>query len=676
MSDSDIEKRNRKIDLDKIIEDMFKEIDEINKSERSQGQKTQAFRRAAEKVTRALYGKRAKSKRDAITHNTASKYLTKIRNRVTAHGWLHHSLAITLERLTNKYPHCRHLIEPLQDLELEATRLGVKALKDKLLQADRLRKAISAINVDSTRYASEVNAASKAFEDWKVEVQKLKPVNKADRAQQKDALFALLDESGDLFNDLEHLKIDHEIMRWLVKDSFTAAVSSETSAFALSKKKGQTIDIDYPTIMARCEFLLSPVNPDVWNWEALATGIALATGRRAIEVLVQGEFVKSGTHKLMFSGQAKERGGVDRENQFEIYSLVEADTVLAAIKMLRGYSKITNMISELEAGRHYQFNELVHNRTAAYLNDFMRDMMEGANISTGIPDRSWVFKDTRAIYAAICFKLFFETDKRWQKMDQDMFFQTLLGHSDPKAQAHYKQFKILRAGQKWESIVTEEKNRLEELKRFDNHEDILASKAISRMHENVKKLIEQDPDIDIKQRTIKSNFGGNYATIRKYLGIVEEALSFDTTLETILKQDDGEKTEGKKPEPKEAKKAPEKKTGTEEVKPEDKPKFTVPKHLESGHWLVGINYHGIDYDFTVTADNAMKAMHAAWDEYQFCSSLPKKPFISTMQKDGWWIAQVKHKGQVILEHMGPGKKSEYVNALLVDYSKKFAKYWQ
>ncbi|MBF4382161.1 hypothetical protein EAY01_24540, partial [Vibrio anguillarum] len=131
-----------------------------------------------------------------------------------------------------------------------------------------------------------------------------------------------------------------------------------------------------------------------------------------------------------------------------------------------------------------------------------------------------------------------------------------------------------------------------------------------------------------------------------YLGIVEEALSFDTTLETILKQDDGEKTEGKNPEPKEAKKAPEKKTGTEEVKPEDKPKFTVPKHLESGHWLVGINYHGIDYDFTVTADNAMKAMHAAWDEYQFCSSLPKKPFISTMQKDGWWIAQVKHKGQV------------------------------
>lgn len=680
MIDSDIEKRNRKIDLDKIIEDMFKEIGEINESDKPQGQKTQAFKRAAEKVTRALYGKRAKNKRNGITHNTASKYLTKIRNQVTSKGWLHHSLHVTLDRLGKKYPHCQHLIEPLQDQELEATRLAVKALKDKLLQVDRLKKAVDGIDINSTRYASMVNDTAKSFEAWKPELQRLKPVNKDDRAHQKEALFALLDECGELFNDLEGIKIDHEIMRWLVKDSFAAAVSSETSAFALSKKKGQTIDIDYPTIMARCEFLLSPVNPEVWNWEALATGIALATGRRAIEVLVQGEFEKSGTHKLMFSGQAKERGGVDRENKFEIYSLVEADKVLAAIAMLRSYPKVTAMIDELDAGRHYQFNELVHNRTAAYLNDFMRDMMEAANISTGIPNRSWVFKDTRAIYAAVCFKLFFDEDKRWANVDQDMFFQTLLGHSDPKAQAHYKQFKILRAGQKWESIVADEKDRLSELQRFDSHEDIVNSKALAKMHENVKKLIKQDPDIEIKQRTIKSNFGGNYATIRKYMAIVEEALSFETTLDTILKRD---VDSPEKPEPKPEKEKEQTKPETEEkpaeekpIKPEEKPKFAAPKRLDNGYWLVAMNYRGLDFDFTVTADNAMLAMHAAWKEYEFCASLPKKPMINTIKKNGWWIAQVKHKGNVVLEHMGPGKKSEYVNAVLVDYNKRFAKYWQ
>lgn len=610
MTDSEIEKRNRKIDLDKIIEDMFKKIDEINESDKPQGKKTQAFKRAAEKVTRALYGQRAKNKRDGITHNTASKYLTKVRNQVTSKGWLHHSLPLTLKRLDRKFPYCQHLIKQLKDQELEATRLAVKALKDKLLQAERLKKAVEAIDINSPRYASIINDTAKSFEAWKPELQQLKHVNKDDRAHQKEALFALLDECGELFNELEGIKIDHEIMRWLVKDSFASAVSSETSAFALSKKKGQTIDIDYPTIMARCEFLLSPVNSEVWNWEALATGIALATGRRAIEVLVQGKFEKSGTHKLMFSGQAKERGGVDSKNKFEIYSLVESDKVLAAIDMLRSYPKVKAMIDELDAGRHYQFNELVHNRTAAYLNDFMRDMMEAANISTGIPNRSWVFKDTRAIYAAICFKLFFDEDKRWANVDQDMFFQTLLGHSDPKAQAHYKQFKILRAGQKWESIVADEKNRLEELKRFDNHKDIISSKskALHKMHENVKSLIEQDPDIEIKQRTIKSNFGGNYATIRKYMAIVEEALSFETTLDTILKRDEDSL---EKPEPKQTK---------PEI--EDKPKFTV-KHLESDSWLVGINYRGVDCDFTVTASNAMQAMHAAWDEYLLSSSLQK-----------------------------------------------------
>lgn len=673
-----IEKRNRKIDLDEIIEEMFKEIEAINNSDKPQGQKTQAFRRAAEKVTRALYGKRAQTKRNGITHNTASKYLTKIRNQVTSKGWLHHSLPATLERLLNKYPNCQHLIQPLQNQKLEATRVGTKALKDKLLQADRLKKAVMAIDVENPRYASLVNDTARSFEAWKTELQWLKPVNKSDREQQKATLCALLDESGDLFKDLDGIKIDHEIMRWLVKDSFAAAVSAETSAFALSKKKGQTIDIDYPTIMARCEFLLSPVNAEVWNWEALATGIALATGRRAIEVLVQGEFKKVGTHKLMFSGQAKERGGIDRENTFEIYSLIEADKVLAAIDMLRAYSKIDDMITELNAGRHYQFNELVHNRTAAYLNEFMRNMMSAANMETGIVKRDWVFKDTRAIYAAICFKLFFDTDKRWANVDQDMFFQTLLGHSDPKAQAHYKQFKILRAGNKWDSIVAEKKDRLVELQRFDKHEDIISSKALVKMHDNVKTLIKQAPDIEIKQRTIKANFGGNYATIRKYLAIVDEALSFDTTLDTILKRDESvapAPTVKSKPEPE----TEEIETKTEESEQQagaDKPKFSSPKRLDNGMWLVDMAYKGIDFDFTVQADNAMMAMHKAWQEYEFCCSLPQKPKFTVTKVGRDWKVEVVHRGVQVALHMGPGNQQDYVKALILDYNKRFAKYWQ
>lgn len=675
MRNGDIDKRSRKIDLDDIIDKMFKEIDEINASQKTQGQKTQSFKRAAEKVSRALYGERAKNKQNAITHNTASKYLTKIRNQVTAKGWLHHSLASTLRRTVNRYPNCQYLIEALENKNLDATRLGVKALKDKLLQISRLKKAVSAVDTKDPRYASKINEIAKSFDSWNLELQNLKPINKDDRNNKTTELFSLFEESEELFKDLESLKIDHEIMRWLIKDSFSAAVSSETSAFALATKKGQTIDINYPNIMSRCEFLLSPISAETWKWEALATGIAFATGRRAIEVLVQGKFKKSGTYKLIFSGQAKERGGADYDNEFEIYSLIKADTVLAAIDMLRSYSKIESMITELESGRHYQFNELVHNRTAAYLNEFMRQIMSGAKMHTGIADRPWVFKDTRAIYAAICFKLFFETDKRWAKMDQDMFFQTLLGHSDPKAQAHYKQFKITEAGNKWESIIAEGKNRLSALNEFDANEDIVKSKALIRMHENVKKLIEQDPDIKLTQRAIKGAFGGNYETIRKYLAIVDEAIKFDTTLDSILHKED-ESTNKPKPKLNTETKTDNVLDKAPDAIINDKPKFSKPIKLDSGYWQVIITHNSINYDFDVEAKDSLAAMRVAWDEYQFCLTLPEAPTVTTLRKDSWWIARIIHRDVTVCEVSGPGNKRDYVNSVIDNYQKSFSKYWQ
>ncbi|PSW48368.1 hypothetical protein CTM83_20245 [Photobacterium leiognathi subsp. mandapamensis] len=653
---------------------MFSEISKIDGSKKNQSQKTQSYRRAADKVVRALYGKRAKNKANAITLNTASKYLTKVRNQVTKRGWLHHSYEQTVNRLNGRYPLCVHLLSPLEGQELETTRLRVKALKDKLLQVDRLEKALHGIDPNSAKYASSINELSKSFVDWKDEILRLKPVNKDERIEHINDLYTMFGECRELYNDLGGLKIDHEVMRWLIKDDFAAAEGAETSASALSAKKGQTIDIDYPTIMSRCEFLLSPVNLSVWKWEALAVGIALATGRRAIEVLIQGEFTKTGKYSLKFSGQAKERTGIDRENEFEIYSLIEADKVLSAIEILRSYPNIQAMFKELSEGRHYQFNELVHNRTATHLNNFMRDMMRGAEMETGI-GRDWVFKDTRAIYAAICFKLFFDTDKRWNNVDQDMFFQTLLGHSDPKAQAHYKQFKIKRAGSKWDSIVADKKDRLTELERFDRHDDIVNSSrgSMLKMHNNVKSLIKQDPNVKITQRIIKDNFGGNYATIKKYLAIVDEALSFETTLETILSKDvQTEPSEAcvsvsKKDTSKSSNTKEKNKQQAEKAQPSpEKPKFKILNQDEN-NWLVEMLYDNKQYNLNVPAANNMEAMKNAWQQYELYSDLPEVPNVQMTQKDGWWIARIMHKGMIVAESMGPGKQEEHKRSVLVSY---------
>ena len=583
----DVSKRVRKIDLDMVIDDLFKDIEEIDSSDKSQSRKTQSYKRAAQKVIKALYGLRARNKANAISLNTASKYLTKVRNQVSKRGWLHHRYQPTIIRLKSKYPQCIHLLEPIEEQELETTRLRVKALKEKLLQVDRLEKAIRAISLEDTNYKTSINNISKAFPDWSMELLHLKSEDKEGRSGEINKLLSTIVECRLLYNEIGGLKIDHEVMRWLIKDDFSSAESAETSASALSTKKAQTIDIDYPTIMSRCEYLLSPVNLSVWKWEALATGIALATGRRAIEVLIQGEFEQTGKYSISFSGQAKERTGIDHTNKFEIYSLIDADKVISAIEVLRNYPNIKTMIKELNDGRHYQFNELVHNRTATHLNNFMREMMSGANIDTGI-GRNWVFKDTRAIYAAICFKLFFDTDDRWKNVDQDMFFQTLLGHSDPKAQAHYKQFKIKRAGSKWKSIVAKKKDRLTELELFNNNEDIINSSrgSMIKMHDNVKALIKQNPNVKITQRIIKDNFGGNYATIKKYLAIVDDALSFDATLENILNKN----------------------TETNE---QEKPKFKIITSNDK-NYLVEITHKKEQYDIEVIAENAMDAMKTAW----------------------------------------------------------------
>ena len=60
---------------------------------------------------------------------------------------------------------------------------------------------------------------------------------------------------------------------------------------------------------------------------------------------------------------------------------------------------------------------------------------------------------------------------------------------------------------------------------------------------------------------------------------------------------------------------PEPEAEEEEPAITEKPKFAAPKKLDNGMWLVDMTYKGMTFDFTVQADNAMQAMHAAWNEY-------------------------------------------------------------
>ncbi|MGP7735660.1 protelomerase family protein [Oceanimonas smirnovii] len=656
-----VEKRNRKFDLDKLIEDTFKEIEAISSSDKSVGLKTQSFKRLATKVVNRLFGERSrKNPHTALSLKTASKYLSRLRNQISERGWKHHSFDQSASRIVNLYPFSAYMIDDLCELDLERTRVKVKSVRDKLAQSDRLIKRLSALDTNLSTYASAVNAISKDFPAWAQEIDGLKTLKATDRAAALEKLMRVLGEAQPLYNDLTSLKIDHEIMRHLTKDQFTRKAGIDADAEVLNVKKTNTISIDYPTLMARVEFLLNPVHPGLWSYEALATGVGFATGRRDIEVLIQGRFEKTGKNTFRFSGQAKERGGVDYENQYDIYSLVDTDVVLRALELLRSKPNVAGMIKELEGYqdmRYYQFNELVHNRTAAPLNKFMREFMDGAGFVISGLERNWTSKDTRAIYAAICFKLFFETDPRWAKKDQDIFFQELLGHSDARAQAHYKAFKIMNAGQKWEPIKTANKDRLAELKKLDSDERIQKSEPYSRIHETVKRIIAQDPGIkSISQRMIKNECGGNFQTIKFYLDeIAKEALSLETSLESILKQEVAVSEVKNKVETNTIDSQADEVVKNEPLA-DEKPKL-ITKKLDNGQWEVTITYQNNTHvELVADAANMMVAGGVAlkqWDAKRKLPELAPDPIVS---KDGkMWYSRIVIHGQVLCEAWNPNK---------------------
>lgn len=646
-----VEKRSRKIDLDKIIDGLLKEVRSIDASDSPQMKKTQSHRRAAEKALRTLFGARQQKSARALTLNTAHKYLTKIRNAVTEQGWRHHSLQASLDRLASKYPAWEAEIAHLVNLPLTDTRLAVKNLKEKLLDSAKVSKIVAAMDPDTPRLATRVNQVAKDFPEWAPE---LLPIKGVDAATALQVASNKLEQAQALFNDLDGLKIDHEVMRWLVKDSFNVHEQNRASGQALTRKKNRTITIRYPSLMAHMEMLLTAPNPP---WEALTTGVALATGRRAVEVLVQGRFTRVDSHRFKFSGQAKERGGVDYDNEFEIYSLLPTNMVLDALDRLRSSSKVAGLAdgSALpEESRHYQPNELVHNRTAAPLNEFMRRFMVGAEQLTGIDGREWVFRDTRAIYTAVCFDRFFDSDPRWAEKSIDVFFTELLGHGDEDSQKYYKQFKVVDGGKSWQKIELGNKDRLAELEKFDGA--VSSRAALERLHSAAKDAIKADPEVSITGRLLRAATGARSSVTKEYMELVADALHFDTSLDQFLaSNEDVERAKLLMSE------------DAAEGQVNDKPK--VMAFPIDGGWdvIIEVNDH-VAHRQTVQGGTKLQAMRQAWDKWQApeqpqAPKLPEtmpKPRVS--KRNGGWLVQVFHDGAEIVEIWQKGSQADAIRS--------------
>ncbi|TOE71908.1 hypothetical protein CGJ36_22740 [Vibrio parahaemolyticus] len=457
----------QKVNLEELINELVEEVKTIDDNEAiTRSEKTKLITRAATKFKTKLHDDKRRKDATRIALSTYRKYMTMARAAVTEQNWKHHSLEQQIERLAKKHPQ----------------------------YAEQLVAIGAMDNITELRLAH------------------------------RDLLKGIKD-NDEAFEDIRSMKLDHEVMRHLTLPSAQKARLAEEAAEALTEKKTSTVDINYHELMAGVVELLTKKTKTVgsdstYSFSRLALGIGLATGRRSIEILKQGEFKKVDEQRLEFSGQAKKRGGADYSETYTIYTLVDSDLVLMALKNLRELPEV-RALDEYDQLGEIKRNDAINKRCAKTLNQTAKQFFSS-------DER--VFKDSRAIWARLAYELFFQRDPRWKKKDEDVFWQEMLGHEDIETQKAYKQFKVDYSEP--EQPVHKPgkfKSRAEALAALDSHEDITTRSSMAKIHDWVKERIAEDPEANITQSLITRELGSGRKVIKDYLDLADDALAVVNT---------------------------------------------------------------------------------------------------------------------------------------------------
>lgn len=437
----------QKVVLGDIIKFMIEEVEKIDHDDSlARGEKTKRIGRLAGRIKTKLFEDKRRAAEDKLKASSYRRYLTKLRGAVQAQNWRHHLIEETCRRFAKHHPaYADQALAMAEITDIVPLRLAFRDLKNRIK-------------------ADGDNAA---------------------------------------YIEAKAMKIDHEIMRHLSLPVVTREQLADTAAEHLEEKSVNTIDIGYNWYVKTAAELLAAD-----TFSNLALGIAMATGRRAFEVLTQGRFKKVGEFELEFSGQAKQRLGVDYGSSYRIYTLVAADVVLAAVARMRAMPACADLQDKDQTE--------VNRRTAKTLNTLAKRIFD---------DQERVFKDTRAIWARIVFESHFTRDDRWKKKSAEVFWREMLGHEDLDTQESYKQFKIHYGDELASTEGAKHASRLEGLRTLDDHPKIKGRAGIERIHEWVKAALKADPLVKINQRAISLALGSYRPNIKEYMELAAEALS-------------------------------------------------------------------------------------------------------------------------------------------------------
>ena len=481
----------KKVDLQGLIDDLLNEIRGIDgDSEMSRGRKTQAIERAASKFKNRLHDSKRKAEKNRISLSTYNRYLTMARREITKQDWKHHTLQEQIERLAKRYPSYADRLFGWLDMGIEEMRFAHRDFLKEILLQDR----------------------------------------------------SGVGDNNALYQDIRSMKLDHEVMLHLTKNAVQATSFREEQGMALEEKKSSNarVRLNYKRYIGLLLDLLTRPTVTVDDYKAfafsrLALGLAGATGRRMIEVVYQGDFRKISKHQLEFVGQAKKRGGSDPGESNVIYTLVDADLVVAALTELRRLPEVT-ALSEFDHLDEVDRNTQINRRIAKTCNMAAKrelapicdvEVLPGDTPADIEEKQNRLFKDTRTIYARIAYDLFYKSDARWKGKDEDVFWRDILGHEGLKALQNYKQFEVDYSepviDESADADVLPEGSRLAKLAAIDA--DVAERKAFTKLHDYAKERITEDPQTIITKSQLIRFVGAGRKVIEDYLAVAGDALS-------------------------------------------------------------------------------------------------------------------------------------------------------
>jgi hypothetical protein len=575
----------RKIDLKRLTDSLLKDINAVEYSDINQREKTSKYKSLAQKFKNALYNDRRKYKgknlENRISLKTYANYLS--RTRKLFDDRLHHSFFKKINKLTINYPTYEPLFKSWHNKTASTIRIELLELKTKLKNCILL--------LEKYNPSSKNDLLKKTYPEWKASIN--------NKTIEKEARIARL-----LLNDLNKLKVNHEIMYHLTLDSTEKSAIKMKTDESLNKKKRNTISINYPEYINQLNQIINLPDETFSGSKRssianLSFALAAVSGRRMIEILSTGRVKRISKYKIAFTGQAKKRTQTtDTERQ--IYTLVDSRLFINKLKLLRNspaLSDLEHILNKNLDDPTKTNNIKINNVFDTPLNNFAKQFFN---------DKQRVFKDTRAIYARIVYEKYFTRDKRWKNIDEDVFFAEILGHDDEQTQLHYKQFKLKEFKPNFLPKI-QENTKLKALQLLDNDMPKLARQnAAVKIHDWVKQQVSTNPNINITTYSIRKAIPVKPTVVARYLEHVADALKLvkqhgryeKVHNNNIIVTDDNHNI------------------STQNIIDNQKPNFNTQK-LINNQWLVQYIYQGKAYVWTGNADNAQQAIHCAWTEHNY-----------------------------------------------------------